>query len=227
MGKYKKSAALIAMMAATGLTVSASEELLEVEAFTGVSIGTGMAATITCGSSNTVTLKGDSKVLKKIDVVIKGDLLDIERKESAGSFIGKLVGNNKSDGSVKIDIVTTSALSLLNTSTGATMKVEDCAIDTNRLTIDASTGSTLKVNGVTTELILDMSTGSTFNHRGASFTVENARVDLSTGATANLCGATTVTGDASTGATVYVGEATDASGVDLSIGAGTPSHKCK
>ena len=217
----------MALMMSTSAAFTA-EQLLEVESFTGISLGTGMISNITCGSSNTVTLRGDKKTLDKTEVRIDGDLLDISRKESAGSLFGKLLSNNNDDnGKVEVDVVTAGELSVFDISTGAIISVADCAVNTSQVTVDASTGSEITLNGVTSQLTLDMSTGSMFNRRYESFVVDSVDFDMSTGAIANLCGANTVQGDASTGAIVYLAEGVDDSNVDLSIGAETSSKGCR
>ena len=206
----------------------AAEQLVEVESFSGVSVGTGMIATVSCGNENTVTLRGEKKTIDRIDVAIEGTTLDVSRRESAGSMLGKLFSGSKDDqGSVEVDIVTTGEVSLFDLSTGATMTVDACAVNTSGVTVDGSTGSEITLNGTTAQLELDMSTGATFNRRSADLIVDSVNFDLSTGATANLCGAAMIQGDASTGAMVYVGDHVDTSNVDLSIGAETSSRRCK
>ncbi len=205
----------------------AAEQLVELDSFNGVAIGTGMVSTVSCGSSNTVTLSGEKETLDRVDVEINQMVLEIERRESAGSIFGKLVsGKNSDQGEVTVAIVTTGEISLFDISTGATINVDACAVSTSSVTVDGSTGSEITLNGVTTQLDLDLSTGSSFNRRNANLIVDSVNFDLSTGASANLCGASVVNGDASTGAMVYVANHVDTSNVDLSIGAETSSKRC-
>lgn len=206
----------------------AAEQLIEVESFSGVSVGTGMISTISCGNSNSVTLRGEKKTIDRIEIDIDGTTLDVSRRESAGSMLGKLVsGGNDDQGSVEVDIVTAGEISLFDLSTGATMTVDACAVNSSSVTVDGSTGSEITLNGTTSQLDLDMSTGATFNRRSAELIIDSVNFDLSTGASANLCGASMVKGDASTGAMVYVADHVDTSDVDLSIGAETSSRRCK
>ena len=219
---------LTAALALGSSATFAAEQLVEVESFSGVSVGTGMISTVSCGNTNTVTLRGEKKTIDRIEVLIEGTTLDVSRKESAGSMFGKLFsGNNDNQGSVEVDIVTTGEVSLFDLSTGATMVVDACAVNTSSVTVDGSTGSEITLNGTTGQLDLDMSTGATFNRRSADLFVDNVNFDLSTGATANLCGAAMVQGDAYTVAMVYVADHVDTSNVDLSIGAETSSRRCK
>jgi hypothetical protein len=227
MGFKNKTVLAAAIISLSAYPLMAAEQLVQVESYGGVSVGTGMVAEVTCGGENSVILKGEKKVLDNIIVEIKNNTLHIMRKENTGSMINKLFSSgNKSSGHVEVAISTTSDLSVIETSTGASINVPECAVNVSSLTVEASTGSTVNVSGITSQLSLDMSTGSTFNRKAGPFTVDNALVDLSTGATANLCGATTVVGDASTGASIQVGSNTQTD-VDLSIGAETSSRRCK
>ena len=221
----RKLTAIAAVVALSSSTAFAAEQFIEVESFTGVSLGTGMVSNVTCGNSNTVTLRGKKKTLDKIKVTIEQGTLEVNR---GTSILGNLLSGDNNDGNVEVDIETTDAvISLVDLSTGATINVDACAIDSSRLKVDASTGAQVNVNGLTTELDLDLSTGSLFNERADSFIVESVTFDMSTGSIANLCGASRVQGDASTGAIVYVDEGVDVSDVDLSIGADTSSKRCR
>ena len=219
---------LSAALLMTSSITFAEQQLIEVESFSGVSVGTGLISTVTCGNTNQVRLNGPKKSIERLEVGIDGDTLDVSRKSSAGSMFGKLFsGDNFNDGEVKIDIVTSGEIALFDISTGASMKVDACAVNTSQVTVDGSTGSDITINGVTTQLNLDLSTGSSFNRRNAELTVDSVELDLGTGASANLCGASNVTGDASTGATLYVSSSVDTSNIDFSTGAEASSRRCR
>ena len=221
--------AIAAIIALSTATAHAAEQLVEVDSFSGISIGSGLKTKVTCGSSNTITLRGKQKELNKIDVAIDQDILDISRNVSAGSIIGKLLSSGDSENTqVELDIeMTDGMLSVIDISSGATIKVDSCAVNSSKVIVDASSGSYVEVNGFTADLELDMSTGSAFNRSATSFTVENAHVDLSSGATANLCGATNIHGDAGSGAVIYASKEVNTADLDLSFGADTSSKRCK
>lgn len=224
--KITKNLLAVGCIAFTSAMLSA-EQLLEVEDYTGFSLGTGIVADISCGNTNTVTLSGEKKVLEKIKVSVVNDQLSIERKSDASSFLGKLMSSDKSDGSVEAKVVTRGQISEIDASTGSVLSVEACAVNNSAMTIDASTGSTLNVAGSTSSLILELSTGSQFNAKTSGFSADTVELDLSTGAMANLCKSTTITGSASTGAVIYAGDATDVNDVSLSLGAETSSRRCQ
>ncbi len=209
-----------------GLSVQAAEKYLEVENFDSIEIGTGIIGTVTCGNSNTITLTGDEDELDRIKVSVHSGELDISRKSSAGSFLNNVFGDNKRK-SIRAAIVTTSQQGALSASTGASLTVPDCAVNEDSLDIDLGTGASITVSGRTGKLKLDLSTGSEFNAKAETFKADEAMVDLSTGAMANLCGVSVIEGDASTGATIYVGESVNRSNVDLSTGASVSSRGCR
>ena len=201
------------------LPVAADQEYLEVDSFTGVDIGTGMVATVSCDSKNTVTLHGDKKALDILEVTVKGNKLDISRRTSASRIFNNLFSNKEHNNSIRVEITTNGQLSSIEASTGASVKVPACAVDNSFIEVDTSTGSIVDIEGSTATLELDLSTGSLFNQNSNDFTADVANVDLSTGAIAKLCGASTVRGDASTGAVITVSDTADTERVDLSTGA--------
>ena len=201
------------------LPMLADEEILKVEAFSGVEIGTGMIGNISCGSENSVTLRGKAQSIANVDVSVRAGRLDISRHSSAGKFLSNVFGNGTKNNTIKVDIVTTGPLNNLSGSTGSELEVSACAVDTSSLEVEAGTGATVDVEGSTGMLELDLSTGSTFNRQSAGFSVDSANVDLSTGAEADLCGTSTISGEASTGATIRANDSADTEDVSLSTGA--------
>jgi len=220
----------IVAMSALGfmpLALTAAEQVLEVKDYQGISLGVGLIANISCGDTNTLTIKGDKKSVDNVKVLIEDNVLQIKRKSTFSKIFDNLTNKNGGDSEVTVDIITTGQLSAIELSTGSQTKVADCAINTSSLAIDMSTGATARVEGTTAHLDLDMSTGSTFNARTANFTADIVNLDMSTGATANLCNSQTVSGDASTGVTVYVKDSADVENLDLSLGANTSSRRCQ
>ena len=221
----KISIAIILSLSIT-LPIVADQEYLEVDSFDGVDIGTGMVATVSCDSKNTVTLHGDKKDLDLLEVTVKGGKLDISRRTSASRIFNNIFSKEKGNKSIRVEITTNGSISSIDASTGASIKVPACALDSSYIEVDTSTGSIVNLEGSTATLELDLSTGSLFNQNSHNFTVDVANVDLSTGAVAKLCGATTVRGDASTGAVITVSDTADADRVDLSTGAEV-SRSCR
>jgi len=221
-----KKIIIILAIVFTHSALFAAEKYLEVDAFEGIDLGTGLVSNIQCGSNNTVTLIGKTKDLERIKVQVKSAKLTVKRISSTGNFLKKLFNKNENH-SIKVNIVLSGKLSNLELSTGAMLTAPDCSINPESLDLDISTGASVSVAGYTKKLNLELSTGAEFNRRDISFKVDEATVDLSTGASANLCGAKSVTGDASTGAEISVAESIDQSGIELSMGAEVGSSRCK
>lgn len=221
-----KISTVIILSLSVSLPIVADQEYLEVDSFDGVDIGTGMVATVSCDSKNTVTLHGDKKDLDLLEVTVKGSKLDISRRTSASRIFNNIFSKEKHNNSIRVEITTNGHISSIDASTGATITVPGCAVNSSFVDVDTSTGSIVNIEGNTAVLELDLSTGSMFNQNSKNFTVDVANVDLSTGAIAKLCGAMTVRGDASTGAIITVSDTTEADSVDLSTGAEV-SRSCR
>ena len=221
-----KSSMVLILSITAALPVVADQEYLEVDSFSGVDIGTGMLGSVSCGSENTVTLDGDKKDLDHLEVSVQGGKLEISRRTSTGKILSNLFGDHK-DRSIKVAITTNSPLSNIEASTGSSLSIPECAVNNSFFEVDAGTGATVEIEGTTGTLELDLSTGSTFNRRGSNFNVDVANVDLSTGATAELCGAATVNGSASTGATISASDNANTENVSLSLGAEVHTRRCR
>jgi len=208
------------------LSVAADEEYLDVDSFDGIDIGTGMWATVICGSSNSVIIEGDKKDLDNIKVTVRGSVLDISRQNSASRILNNIFGKDKHHSRINVEITTSGQLSKIEASTGANVAVPACAVNNSFVEIDTSTGSIINIEGSTASLELDLSTGSLFNKKARSFVVDTADIDLSTGAIANLCGASVIRGDVSTGAIISASDSADVD-VDLSTGAQVSKKKCR
>ncbi|MBT8448373.1 MAG: DUF2807 domain-containing protein [Gammaproteobacteria bacterium] len=205
-------------------TIFSAEQLLEVDDFTGLSLGTGIVGTVSCGNTNTVTLIGNKEALENLHVTVVNSELAIERKSRG--LLNSLMGNDNNT-AVEANVVTRGQIATIDASTGSVLSVDGCAVNNSVLEIDASTGSTLNVSGETVNLTLDMSTGSQFNTKTSDFSAEVVELDMSTGSTANLCKSKVISGSASTGAVIYAGQDTNVSDVSLSLGADTSSRRCQ
>ena len=221
----KTSLAIILSLSA-GLTVVADQEYLEIDSFEGIEIGTGMIGTVSCGSENTVTLSGDKKDLDHLEINVHGGKLEISRRTSTGKILSNIFGDH-ADREIKIEITTSGPISNIEASTGSSLSIPECAVNNSFFEVDAGTGATVNIEGTTSTLDLDLSTGSTFNRSDSNFTVDTANVDLSTGATAGLCGAATVNGSASTGATISASENANTENVSLSFSAEVHTKRCR
>jgi hypothetical protein len=232
MNKVKKLSAIATALLTSALAsnVALAEKVqYQVESFTGVSVGTGMVAMVSCGSSNQTTLISSDGDLENINVSVEDGQLTVERKSSMSKVFNDIFSDdNNASQTIKVEIVTSAPLTLIQGSTGSNLTVESCAIDSNQLQVEGGTGASINVAGSTAMLDLELSTGGTFNRKNkADFIVAEATVDLSTGAAAYLCQAERVTGSGSTGATLYTAAQAETNEVSLSIGAEVIKNRCK
>jgi len=229
MNKTFKTGTPLLLVSIMSLPLMATQDFLEVDSFVGIELGTGMTGKVMCGNQNTVTITANKKVLDKLEVTVKGGHLEISRNTSASNILNNIFGDDekKEDNSISVVIETSSPLSKIVGSTGSMIDVVDCAVNSSLIKVEAGTGANINVEGATQTLELDLSTGSVFNGSSRQFTVDTANVDMSTGSSANLCGASTITGDASTGAEIKASEDAFTDEVSLSFSAEIHKNDCR
>ena len=222
---------LISMATLVALSSSAllaDKEVYEVNSFNGFSVGTGMIATVNCNGGDSVTITGDKKDLKELRVRVEEGILYVDRGTSMGKIFNNIFGDKNSSGEIRVEVSTSMPLDKLEGSTGSSMKVDGCAVNTSMLYVDGGTGASINVEGATQNLELSLSTGGEFNRRiKGRFDVERADISLSTGASAYLCNANVIEGSGSTGATVMASESSETSNVSMSLGAEVSKKRCK
>lgn len=199
-----------------------------VDAFEAIDIGTGMVGKVICDSKNTVTIEGDKSVLANVEVKIRDGKLEISRKFSASTMLRHFFLQDDDDNSaVRVVVTVMEPLTSISSSTGSSLTVPGCAINTRFVTVTVGTGASISVSGNTDTLDLNLSTGSQFNKSSDRFSVDVANVSLSTGAIANLCGAMTINGNASTGANIVAAESANTENVSLFTGARISKVHCQ
>jgi hypothetical protein len=226
---FIKTGTALLLVSSISLPIMATQDFLEVDSFEGIELGTAMTGKVVCGSQNTVTLKANKKTLDNIEVTVKGSHLEISRIASGSNILNNIFGDaeDKLDNSISVVIETSSPLSNIVGSTGSVVRVDKCAVNSGSIKVEAGTGANIKVEGSTGTLDLELSTGSVFNSNSTEFTVDTANVDMSTGSEANLCGASTITGSASTGAGIRASEDARTNDVNLSFGGKINKNNCR
>ncbi len=135
-----------------------TEELyLEVEHFDGIDIGTGIVTNAKCDTKNTVTLLGDKRDLKIMEVEVINGTLDISRQNTK-NILKKIFGKDR-DNSIEAEITIDGQLAEINGSTGSSISVPGCAVDNSHIQVDMSTGSVASIEGKTASIELALSTG--------------------------------------------------------------------
>lgn len=187
---------LVALMVAATATP-------KVGPFAGVEISDGIEAQLS-GGAQAVKLEGDEAVLKQVDVLVKGDVLEVKLKDGF-----------RLDGKKVVATITAPVIDRVGGSGGS--KISGVLPATKKCKVDGSGGAKLTLKLECESLSVDLSGGSQFDAQGTSPTI---KVKASGGAQAGLgpVKATTVTADASGGARVHV-HATAELKADLSGGA--------
>ena len=141
------------------LPLLAEQKTFEVESFDGVDIGTGMEGVVSCGNENTVTLHGEEKAIDNVTVNVDNGMLDISRRKSIGKLFNSIFGEERNN-SIRVEVTINGQLSNIEASTGSSLTIPECAVNSSFVEIDTSTGAIVNIEGSTTALELDLSTCS-------------------------------------------------------------------
>jgi len=159
--------------------VKGNGEVLEnyrtVPAFNGVKIGRGMQMMLSKGE-NSVGLKGESNIIEMIETTVENEVLSIRWK--SGTSVEK---------TQPIEIkIAMPGLEYLSVSSSAVVETTDDFAGEDAH-IYASSGSTVKLQGLTTEsLEMDLSSSSTMRFTQGVAVANNASIQLSSGSQLNF-----------------------------------------
>lgn len=169
----------------------ADTKAFDLKGFEGVSVSSGIDATVTVGPDFSILADGAPRDLERLKVEVRGDTLNIGRdwKRTRGMRNGK----------VKFT-VTLPQLDLLDVSSGASIEAKGVRADT--FTIDASSGGFMRVEGTCERIVVDVSSGG--NVEAEELVCRTAVVDASSGGAAEVFASEEVSGDASSGGSVRI-----------------------
>jgi hypothetical protein len=193
----------------------AESRVLDVPAFTGVDIDTGIAATITVGVSQSVIAEAPATGdFDKFRYEVRNGVLHVWYDWDIGRIF------DFGDRSMTLTISAPS-LDYIESSSGASVTATGLAGE--NLTLEASSGAHItaaKIVGATYKM--DASSGAGITLDG---TCTTASVDVSSGASINAAGlaCSTLSVDASSGSHIEIG-ASDSISADVSSGAGVIIH---
>ena len=77
---FIKTGTALLLVSSMSLPLMATQDLLEVDSFEGIELGTGMTGKVVCGNQNTVTLSANKNTLDKLEVTVKNGHLEISWK---------------------------------------------------------------------------------------------------------------------------------------------------
>ena len=197
--------------------------------FEGVSVSSGISATLVSGSSNKVDIDAENIDLDKVITEIKDDVLRVKVDQKWWSnltksrkrkitvtitysneleYISSSAGSSvKSDGTINSDDLE------LNSSSGSSLKLDVNASDVES---DVSSGATMVLSGKAGDLDIDVSSGSSF--RGGDLQTEDVTIDASSGASAQVWVTGDLDADVSSGASVRYKGSPNSTDIDKSSG---------
>ncbi|MGM3187351.1 GIN domain-containing protein [Musicola paradisiaca] len=192
------------VLALLPLTVACSptqQKSVELTHFSALNLSRGLEVTVQCGNENRVSATARPAVLEKLVIQRQDDTLTIDNPYNDS--------NKLRDHSVVVTITLNAPLSRVNAQSGVQFALPACAVSPDQLTIDASMGADVNVEGATRTLNLTLAMGAAFNRNASDFSADNAVVRFAMGADARLCRVKRLSGSMTTGARASVSPTTD------------------
>ena len=188
------------------------KETRSLKSFDGVKVSSGISATLVGSNENKIDIDATGIDLDKIEATVDGGTLNVKIDQSWW----KMGWNSKRK--VQVTIYYTEDLSSIESTSGAyitsddimdsdRLSVEassgskiDIEVDTERLSSEVSSGASIVIDGSADKAAVDVSSGSSF--RGMDLTVEDADLDASSGASIKIGVTGDLKADASSGGSI-------------------------
>ena len=202
---------LFAFLLIAGTALAQSTETRNLDSFDGISVSSGISATLVKGNTNKIEITASGIDLDKITTNVSDDKLKVRVKQNNWN---KLFGNKKRK--VEVTITYNSALEYISSTAGSRVEA-DHTIASKDLEIKTSSGANLKLDIEADDVEVDVSSGAWASLSGFASSVG---IDISSGASLDASGleSAEVEVDGSSGSSVKV-HATKALTVDVSSGA--------
>jgi Putative auto-transporter adhesin, head GIN domain len=164
---------------------AAKTETRPVGAFTAVDAATSVDVTVTHGAAGPLTVTADTNLLPLLETEVRGGTLIVRFTSNVRPTVAKIT-------------VPAPHLSGVHGAAGAHLRAD--GLDEDALAVDASAGADVHVAGKAKSLAAQASAGAVLDAAGLE--APTVTVHASSGAKMSLGAADTVTGDASSGASV-------------------------
>lgn len=207
---------------------AADRETRDLDAFSGISVSSGIDAKLIEGTTNEISIQVDGIELERVKTYIKNDVLVVSVKHKRSWFSAW----KKKD--IDVVITYTENLESLKATSGSNLYADhvirgdeleidissgahiDVEVDVREVEVDLSSGSVADITGDTDVAYIDSSSGATF--RGFGLVAEKAHTDGSSGSAIEVSVLHDLRADVSSGASVrYKGSPTNKS-IDKSSG---------
>ncbi|MDX7998187.1 hypothetical protein FE394_02985 [Xenorhabdus sp. Reich] len=198
----KKIAILVALLSGAVFNPAiAAVKTIELQSFTALNAQKGINLIIKCAENPSLKVKGTQSAIDKLNINNDAGTLNL--------FNETTKKDNILSQTLDITLYTNNPLNNLSTKAGIKIKVDTCAVDSEKMAISGAMGSKIDVEGKTKHLDLNLAAGAVFNQTSAKFSADSAKVDLSMGAHASLCHIPQITGSLTAGTKIDVDKKAD------------------
>ena len=202
----------------TGCTMAemafAETETRPLADFTRVQASTGISVKVSCGTpARAVVTASPASGLERIKTEVENGTLSV-RFRGMGSWSG---------GTATVVVTTPNPITSVQASSGADLKVDECATAPNALEAQVSSGGSIKIGGRTAYFKAEASSGGSISAR--ELTADSGQFEASSGGSINACKARAVTAHASSGGSIAAGRG-DSIRVETSSGGSFSQSGC-
>ncbi len=168
---------------------TAASETRTMDAFHAVSASQGVRVTVSAGSAATVVVSGDDNLLAHITTEVRDGTLEIA-----------ISGSVETSQDLRAEVTAPGKIDAISVGSGATLDTDD--LQAAALTVDVSSGATLRAGGTAQSLDLSVDSGSTADLRDVTAT--SGQVRLVAGSTAYVHVTGEAHGSCLVGSTLHV-----------------------
>jgi putative autotransporter adhesin-like protein len=172
--------------------IAGDSRTYDLQEFDRISVSAGVVVIAEVGSPQTVLVETDRGDFSDFEIKVDGRKLKVSRKWNRLAWHG-----NKSDYKVMISV---RDLNSVEASSGSKAKITN--IDTQKLSIDLSSGARVFLQGACEECTVDLSSGADLDAK--DLTCDDARIDVSSGGHGEMNVTRSVVADASSGGHVVI-----------------------
>jgi Putative auto-transporter adhesin, head GIN domain len=164
-------------------------ETRPLEGFHAVSASQGVRVSVSAGTSSEASVSGDDNLLAHVTTSV-----------ADGTLFVSIEGSIETRNPLTVDVTSTTLIDAIAADAGSTVDSEDLQVA--GLTLQASSGSTVRGGGQASSVEATATSGSTIDLRNLE--AREARVDASVGSTIHVNASDAVSGSSTSGSTVQV-----------------------
>lgn len=186
-------------------------------AFDQLQVSRGIEVSVHCGGMPSAMLRGEADDLADTEISVEGGILTARRDSPTGRY----------HRGVHVDVTAANPLVRLVASSGATLEAPACAVATDQLELDSSSGAAIRLAGDVRRLVVAAGSGSTIHPlREARLDAREAKIEAAGGASVHVCSVGELEAGASSGGSISA-ESIGAGENPTSFGSGVSIGKCE